>query len=141
MLAFKTTKASKRSSSKTNIYYSKHGWTRTIQDPNLKLRWLRTDFREESAKHNKKFDIEYSADVRKLDFTDASDHMRSGRVSLVRYDQTSVNNSSIQVMGKELVSFTEIALVSTKEVEEKIQWFQDTCAKLCVWSGIKGTCA
>ena len=111
MLAFKTTKASKRSSSKTNIYYSKHGLTRAIQDPNLKLRWLRTDLFGRSAKHNKKFDIEHSADVRKLDFTDASDHIRSGRVLLVRYDETSVNNSSIHVMGKELVSFTEIALV------------------------------
>jgi len=34
--------------------------------------------------------------------------------------------------GTDLVSYSDIATAQMKSYEDKIQWFQDTCAQLCV---------
>ena len=140
MLAFKTTKASKRSSSKTNIYYSKHGWTRAIQDPNLKLRWLRTDLREESAKHNKKFDI--------LDIL----LMSANLILLMPVIICALVESRWFVMMK-LLSIIAVSRSWERSwwVSLKLHWYKPKKSKRkfngfkiptqsFVWSGIKGTC-
>jgi len=54
--------------------------------------------------------------------------MRKGRVSLVTPDLGVVDSKIKSANGTDLVTFQDIATAQNKPYEDKIQWFQDTCA-------------
>ena len=113
------------------LSYDKDGWSRTIRATDMKFQWTRFDS-EGGVDTRTRFDTDRSAYVLKLDFTDTNDRMRKGTVSLVTPEKGVVDSSIKGNNGDELVSFTDIAAAQVKSYEEKIQWFQDTCAQLCV---------
>ena len=113
------------------LSYDKDGWTRTIRATDMKFQWTRFDH-QGGVDTRTRFDTERSAYVRKLDFLDDNDRMRSGRVSLGNPDRGVVDSNIRGINGEELVSYSDIASAQMKSYEDKIQWFQDTCAQLCV---------
>lgn len=113
------------------LSYDKDGWTRTIRATDMKFQWTRFDA-EGGVDTRTRFDTERSAYVCKLDYTDDNDRMRAGSVSLVTPEKAVVASSITGPNGDELVSFTDIAAAQVKDYADKIQWFQDTCAQLCV---------
>jgi len=68
--------------------------------------------------------------VRKLDWETDDDWMWKGRVSLVTPDLSAVDSKIKSANGTDLVTFQDIATAQNKSYEDKIQWFQDTCAQL-----------
>ena len=68
----------------------------------------------------------------KFDYLDDNDRMRQGRISLVHPKEGVVDSKIKSPAGTELVSYSDIANAQMKSYEDKIQWFQDTCAQLCV---------
>jgi len=113
------------------LSYDKDGWTRTIRATDMKFQWTRFDERG-NVDERTRFDTERSAYVLKLDYLDDNDRMRQGRVSLVTPEKGVVDSKIKSANGTELVSYTDIATAQMKSYEDKIQWFQDTCAQLCV---------
>mmetsp|Transcript_7788 Transcript_7788/g.16923 ORF Transcript_7788/g.16923 Transcript_7788/m.16923 type:complete len:817 (-) Transcript_7788:317-2767(-) len=113
------------------LSYDKDGWTRTIRATDMKFQWTRFD-EKGNVDERTRFDTEKSAYVLKLDFLDDNDRMRQGRVSLVTPEKGVVDSKIKSANGNELVSYTDIATAQMKSYEDKIQWFQDTCAQLCV---------
>ena len=113
------------------LSYDKDGWTRTIRATDMKFQWTRFDT-EGNVDTRHRFDTERSAYVRKLDWEGDDDRMRKGRVSLVTPDYGVVDSKIKSANGTDLVTFQDIATAQNKSYEDKIQWFQDTCAQLCV---------
>ena len=113
------------------LSYDKDGWTRTIRATDMKFQWTRFDH-QGGVDTRTRFDTDRSAYVRKLEFLDDSARMRQGKVSLVTPDNGVVDSNIKGNNGEELVSYSDIASAQMKSYEEKIQWFQDTCAQLCV---------
>jgi len=113
------------------LSYDKDGWTRTIRATDMKFQWIRFD-EKGNVEEGTRFDTERSAYVLKLDFLDDNDRMRQGRSTLVTPEKGVVNSSIKNANGTELVSYTDIAVAQMKSYADKIQWFQDTCAQLCV---------
>mmetsp|Transcript_29298 Transcript_29298/g.62182 ORF Transcript_29298/g.62182 Transcript_29298/m.62182 type:complete len:701 (-) Transcript_29298:618-2720(-) len=113
------------------LSYDKDGWTRTIRATDMKFQWTRFD-ESGNVDERTRFDTERSAYVLKLDFLDDNDRMRQGHVSLVTPEKGVVDSKIKGANGAELVSYTDIANAQNKSYEDKIQWFQDTCAQLCV---------
>jgi hypothetical protein len=113
------------------LSYDKDGWTRTIRATDMKFQWTRFDT-DGNVDTRHRFDTERSAYVRKLDWEGDDDRMRKGRVSLVTPDRGVVDSKIKSADGKDLVTFQDIATAQNKSYEDKIQWFQDTCAQLCV---------
>ena len=85
---------------------------------------------------NKRFDAKTAAYVRKLEFVEGHDpRMRTGLLSLVTAnDPAAVVDSRIKGPDgrSDLVSYADIAAAQVMTFEDKAQWFQDTCAQLCV---------
>eukprot|EP00804_Cyclotella_cryptica_P015284 CCRYP_005400-RA/>CCRYP_005400-RA protein AED:0.03 eAED:0.03 QI:272/1/1/1/1/1/3/867/694 len=116
------------------LSYDKDGWTRTIRATDMKFQWTRFDH-QGGVDTRTRFDTDRSAYVRKIQFLDDNDHMRFGRVSLVTPDKGVVDSSVKGMNGEELVSYSDIASAQMKCYDDKIQWFQNTCAQLCTkWS-------
>ena len=113
------------------LSYDKDGWTRTIRATDMKFQWTRFDT-DGNVDTRHRFDTERSAYVRKLDWEADDDRMRKGRVSLVTPDKGVVDSKIKSANGTDLVTFEDIANAQNKSYEDKIQWFQDTCAQLCV---------
>lgn len=113
------------------LSYDKDGWTRTIRATDMKFQWTRFDT-DGNVDTRNRFDTERSAYVRKLDWEADDDRMRKGRVSLVTPDKGVVDSKIKSANGTDLVTFEDIATAQNKSYEDKIQWFQDTCAQLCV---------
>ena len=113
------------------LSYDKDGWTRTIRATDMKFQWTRFDT-DGNVDTPPRFDMERSAYVRKLDWEADDDWMRKGRVSLVTPDLGVVDSKIKSANGTDLVTFQDIATAQNKSYEDKIQWFQDTCAQLCV---------
>ena len=113
------------------LSYEKDGWTRTIRATDMKFQWTRFDT-DGNVDTRHRFDTERSAYVRKLDWEADDDRMRKGRVSLVTPDKGVVDSKIKSANGTDLVTFQDIATAQNKNYEDKIQWFQDTCAQLCV---------
>jgi len=115
------------------LSYDKDGWTRTIRATDMKFQWTRFDAHGGiDTKTSKRFDSEKSAYVLKLDYLDDNDRMRQGSVSLVTPEKGVVDSKITSINGAELVSYQDIANAQNKSYVDKIQWFQDTCAQLCV---------
>jgi hypothetical protein len=108
---------------------SEEGWTRTIRATDMKFQWTRFDTDGNVDKH-RRFDMDRSAYVRKLDWETDDDWMWKGRVSLVTPDLSAVDSKIKSANGTDLVTFQDIATAQNKSYEDKIQWFQDTCAQL-----------
>ena len=111
--------------------YDKDGWTRTIRATDMKFQWTRFD-EKGNVDTNTRFDTERSAYVLKLDYLDDDDRLRRGKCSLVTPEKGVVDSKIKSANGTDLVSYSDIATAQMKSYEDKIQWFQDTCAQLCV---------
>lgn len=108
------------------------GWMRTIRVTDMKYQWIRMDKNGE-VKLPERFDHEKSAYVRYIDFVEGRDHrMRAGILSLVPADEGVVESRIRGSDGDDLVTYSEIANAQGKPFEEKVVWFHDTCAQLCV---------
>lgn len=82
---------------------------------------------------NKRFDINRSAYVRKLVFRPGDDsRIRAGLLSLVPATDAVVDSRIKSADGRDLVTYSDIANTQVKGFEEKADWFQQTCAALCV---------
>ncbi|KAL7554541.1 hypothetical protein ACHAWF_018001, partial [Thalassiosira exigua] len=113
------------------LSYDKDGWTRTIRATDMMFQWTRFDERG-NVDERTDFDADRSAYVLKLDYLDDSDRMRQGRISLVTPEKGVVDSKIKGANGADLVSYSDIATAQNKSYEDKIQWFQETCAQLCV---------
>eukprot|EP00560_Eucampia_antarctica_P000893 CAMPEP_0197835122 /NCGR_PEP_ID=MMETSP1437-20131217/24804_1 /TAXON_ID=49252 ORGANISM="Eucampia antarctica, Strain CCMP1452" /NCGR_SAMPLE_ID=MMETSP1437 /ASSEMBLY_ACC=CAM_ASM_001096 /LENGTH=758 /DNA_ID=CAMNT_0043440319 /DNA_START=49 /DNA_END=2325 /DNA_ORIENTATION=+ len=118
---------------KFKITYDKDGWMRTIRVTDMKFQWIRMDDNGD-IDLNKRFHIDRSAYVRKLDFlTEGYDpRMRGGRLCLVPASEAVVDSKIKSIDGRELVTYSDIASAQVKTFEDKVDWFQETCADLCV---------
>jgi hypothetical protein len=80
-----------------------------------------------------RFDPEKNAYVRKLQFAPGEDpRIRSGILSFVPVSEFMVDSKVNLADNRVLVCYSDIANAQVKNFEEKAQWFQDTCAQLCV---------
>jgi hypothetical protein len=78
----------------------------------------------------KTFDFSKAAYVRKLQMMEGNDaRMRTGQVSLIPA-QEAVVESRLVYNNKTLLSYSDIANVQTKGLEEKTAWFQSICKEL-----------
>mmetsp|Transcript_9210 Transcript_9210/g.14159 ORF Transcript_9210/g.14159 Transcript_9210/m.14159 type:complete len:770 (-) Transcript_9210:205-2514(-) len=115
------------------LSYDKDGWTRTIRVTDMKFQWIRVDNAGEIETDLKRFDVKNSAYVRKLDLRPGDDpRIRTGVLSLVPAGEASVDSKIKNSEGRDLVSYGQIANAQVKPFEEKADWFQETCAQLCV---------
>jgi hypothetical protein len=61
--------------------------------------------------------------------------MRAGLLSLVPATDAVVDSIIKAADGRDLVTYSDIANTQVKGFDEKVDWFQKTCAALCVeWS-------
>jgi hypothetical protein len=130
------------------------GWCRTVRVTDLKFQWVRMNKQEESEGLKKEgsgsgsvlepaaasatntlddmktFDFSKAAYVRKLQMLEGNDaRMRTGQVSLIPA-QEAVVESRLVYNNKTLLSYSDIANVQTKGLEEKTVWFQSICKEL-----------
>ena len=114
------------------LKYDKDGWQRTIRVQDMKFQWVRVDDKGD-IDLNKRFNVEKSAYVRKLEFRPGDDpRIRTGILSLVTASDAVVDSKIKSADNRDLVTYSDIANAQVKMFEEKAQWFQDTCAQLCV---------
>lgn len=117
---------------KVRLKYDKDGWTRTVRLTDLKFQWVRMDDNGD-IDMNKRFDMNRSAYVRKLEFRPGEDpRIRTGILSLVPATEAVVDSKIKSADGRDLVSYEDIADAQVKNFEDKADWFQRTCAQLCV---------
>ncbi|KAG7354856.1 HECT-domain ubiquitin-transferase [Nitzschia inconspicua] len=113
-------------------YGDKDGWTRTVRATDLKFQWIRMDEKGD-IDLNKRFNFEKSAYVRKLEFRSGVDpRIRSGILSLVPAAESVVDSKIKSASGQDLVTYSQLAEAQRMSFDEKVDWFQATCAKLCV---------
>lgn len=113
-------------------YSNKDGWTRTVRATDLKFQWVRMDDNGD-VDVNKRFHMEKSAYVRKLEFRQGPDpRVRMGTLTLVPATESVVDSKIKSTDGRDIVNYSDIAEAQVKDFEEKAQWFQDTCAQLSV---------
>jgi hypothetical protein len=87
------------------------------------------------ANLNKRFDIDQSAYVRKLVFSPGDDDARIRRTGLLSLEPATdavVGSKVKSADGRDLVTCFDIADIQVKGFKEKADWFQSTCAQLCV---------
>ena len=114
------------------LKYDKDGWTRTVRVTDMKFQWVRMDDKGD-IDLNKRFSLDKSAYVRKLEFRPGDDpRIRTGVLSLVPASEAVVDSKIKSTDGKDLVSYADLAQAQVKNYDDKAQWFQDTCAQLCV---------
>ena len=108
------------------------GWQRTIRVSDMKFQWVRVDDKG-NIDTNTRFHSTKSAYVRKLEFRPGDDpRIRDGLLTLVPASQAVVDSKIKSADNRDLVTYSDIANAQVKAFEEKAQWFQDTCAQLCV---------
>ena len=109
------------------------GWARTIRvdDGDLKFQWVRQNG-EEGAVKKDRFDIKTSAYVRKIDYSSGvKNKYLTGTISLVPATEGLVD-SRVTADGNEIIGYADIATAQTKNFDEKVHWFHDTCQDLSV---------
>jgi hypothetical protein len=113
-------------------YGDKEGWSRTVRATDLKFQWIRMDEKGD-IDLNKRFNFEKSAYVRKLEFRAGEDpRIRTGILSLVPATESVVDSRIKSASGQDLVTYSQLAEAQRLPFNEKVEWFQQTCAKLCV---------
>jgi len=119
---------------KIRLKYNNDGWERTVR-ADLKFQWIRWDDKGEVDVTNR-FNMEKSAYVRRLIFRTGNDpRFREGDISLVPATESVVDSRIKSTDGKDLVTYSQLAEAQGKNFDDKIVWFQATCAKLVVhWS-------
>jgi hypothetical protein len=131
-LTMKQDPATQSSQVQIRLKYDKDGWTRTVRATDLKFQWVRMDDKGD-IDLNKRFSMEKSAYVRRLDFRQGEDpRIRTGILSLVPATESVVESKIKSADGRELVTYSQLAEAQVKSFDEKADWFQATCAKLCV---------
>eukprot|EP00535_Pseudo-nitzschia_heimii_P005716 CAMPEP_0197189868 /NCGR_PEP_ID=MMETSP1423-20130617/20545_1 /TAXON_ID=476441 /ORGANISM="Pseudo-nitzschia heimii, Strain UNC1101" /LENGTH=880 /DNA_ID=CAMNT_0042642105 /DNA_START=453 /DNA_END=3095 /DNA_ORIENTATION=- len=125
------------------LLYDKDGWTRTVR-PNgndFKFQWIRLDANGNidvdvlagRAGGRRRFHMDKSAYVRRLEFKMGDDpRIRTGLLSLVPATESVVDSKIKSADGRDLVTYGDLARAQMKSFDEKTEWFQETCAKLCV---------
>jgi len=114
------------------LKYDKDGWTRTVRATDLKFQWVRMDDKGD-IDLNKRFSMEKSAYVRRLEFRPGEDpRIRTGILSLVPATESVVDSKIKSADKRDLVTYSDLAAAQVKNFDDKAAWFQDTCAKLCV---------
>jgi len=114
------------------LKYDKDGWTRTVRATDLKFQWVRMDDNGD-VDLNKRFHMDKSAYVRKLEFRAGDDpRIRTGILSLVPASEAVADSKIKSTDGRDLVTYSDLAQAQVKNFDDKAQWFQDTCAQLCV---------
>lgn len=114
------------------LSYDKDGWQRTIRISDMKFQWVRVDDKGD-IDMNTRFHIVKSAYVRKIEFRAGDDpRIRTGILTLVPATEAIVDSKIKSADNRDLVTYSDIANAQVKGFEEKAQWFQDTCAQLCV---------
>jgi hypothetical protein len=116
------------------LKYDKDGWTRTVRANDLKFQWIRMDDKGGiDLTAGGRFHMEKSAYVRRLEFRSGEDpRVRTGILSLVPATESVVDSKIKSADGRDLVTYSDLARAQMKIFDEKTQWFQDTCAQLCV---------
>ena len=110
-------------------YGMKDGWTRCIRPTDMKFQWTRLDEKGDVDERTR-FDAGRSAYVLKLDYVDDNDSLRRGRCSLVTAERGIVDSRIESRNGTDLVSYSDVVNAQMKSYKDKIQWFQETCARL-----------
>ncbi|CAJ1948129.1 unnamed protein product [Cylindrotheca closterium] len=112
--------------------YGKDGWQRTVRATDLKFQWVRMDEKGD-VDNAKRFHMEKSAYVRRLDFRPGNDpRIRTGLLSLIPANESATESKIKAADGRDLVTYSDLANAQVKDFADKAQWFQDTCAQLCV---------
>jgi len=106
----------------------KDGWARTIRVTDMKFQWVRmNEDGEIDLKSVSRFDLQHSAYTRRLTFLEGNDpRMRTGTLSFGTANESSVE-SSVELHGKEVVGYAEIAAAHQGSYDEKAEWFQEIC--------------
>jgi hypothetical protein len=104
------------------VKYGKDGWSRMIR-PDMKFQWVREDNGEVDV--SKRFDIDRSAYVRKLDFS--PDYL-----CLVPATKAVVDSKIKDPNGGILASYTDIADAQAMSFYDKAAWFEKICRRLRV---------
>jgi hypothetical protein len=117
---------------KIKLAYDKDGWQRTIRVSDMKFQWVRVDDKGD-IDTNTRFHSTKSAYVRKLEFQPGDEpRIRDGILTLVPASQAVVDSKIKFADNRDLITYADIANAQVKAFDEKTQWFQDTCAQLCV---------
>jgi len=112
--------------------YGKDGWQRTVRATDLKFQWVRMDVKGD-VKNTKRFHMEKSAYVRRLDFRPGIDpRIRTGFLSLIPANESATESKIKLADGRDLVTYSDLANVQVKNFADKTQWFQQKCAQLGV---------
>jgi hypothetical protein len=122
------------------LSYDKDGWTRTVRATDLKFQWIRMDGKGDvdvdvmsGRGGRRRFHMEKSAYVRRLEFKLGEDpRIRTGILSLVPATESVVDSKIKSADGRDLVTYGDLARAQMKSFDEKTEWFQETCAQLCV---------
>jgi hypothetical protein len=119
------------------LSYDKDGWTRTLTWPEYKFRWIRMDGKgdidADVMSGHRRFHMDKSAYVRRLEFKLGEDpRIRTGLLSLVPATESVVDSKIKAADGRDLVTYGDLSRAQMKSFDEKTDWFQETCAKLCV---------
>jgi hypothetical protein len=134
------------------------GWRRTVRVNDLKFQWVRlekktddkgnsktddgdgedplaetTEGRNQSkvdVEGMKQFDFRRSAYVRKVYYLEGNDaRMRTGTIELIPAHEAVVD-SRLVYHNRTLLSYSDIASVQGKSLQEKTEWFQNICNQL-----------
>jgi len=122
------------------LSYDKDGWTRTVRATDLKFQWIRMDGEGGvdtdvmgGQGGRRRFNMDKSAYVRRLEFKLGEDpRIRTGILSLAPATESVVDSKIKSADGRDLVTYGDLARAQMKSFDEKTEWFQETCAKLCV---------
>jgi hypothetical protein len=103
-------------------------WTRRITR-DFEFQWTRLNDRNE-IDDIRRFDVDRSAYVLKLDYLDDDDKRRKGRCSLVAAKHGAVESWIKSMNGGALISHSDIVDAQKMNFDDKMKWFQETCTKL-----------
>jgi hypothetical protein len=132
------------------------GWRRTVRVNDLKFQWVRLEKKKEDGNKGKtdyedplaetegestgqskvdvegmkQFDFRRSAYVRKVCYLEGNDaRMRTGTIELIPAHEAVVD-SRLVYHNRTLLSYSDIASVQGKSLQEKTEWFQNICGQL-----------
>jgi hypothetical protein len=115
------------------------GWTRIVRATDFKLQWIRKIDQKGEVNTSQRFNVQELAFVRKLEVQLDDEHRyRMGILSLVPASEVLVESKIKRQDRRNLVTYADLLKARTKRYDEKAQWFQDKCVKLCGDSRAQG---